>query len=143
MLNCETCAKTQHHCCKASISYNIMEVLHLSEKADELGIEIKVLPSKEKPNYFNIIKRGKPIKNLNDENCVFLNDGKCKIYEDRPSICKVYGTELVNCWFNDFDHDTPIDKIFDMNEEDVKKLTVKAMDNNEKKVISFFNKKMC
>ena len=142
MLDCKVCSLTQHHCCKASIAFNVMEVLCLSQKADELGIKIKILSSKEKPNYFNIIKKGKPIKSLNDENCIFLINGLCSIYEERPAICRIYGTETVKCWFHDLAFNTPANEIFDMTEEEIQKLTSSIISENEKTVLKLFKEKM-
>jgi len=142
MLNCETCALTQHHCCKASIAFNIMEVIDLLTKAENLGIAAKVRLSPEKQNYFNLVEKSKPIKSLNDTNCIFLSNGRCLIYNERPSVCKVYGSELVKCWFYDFDYDTPIDTMFNMGANEVEKLTADTIARNEKSVIEFFGKKM-
>lgn len=142
MLNCEICALTQHHCCKASVPYNVTEAIHLSNKAEELNIDIRILPSKEKKNYFNIVRKDKLFKSLDDENCIFLKNGRCLIYEERPGICRVYGTEKVKCWFYDFDYDTSPDQLFDMSKEDVSKLTKKITESNEASVIEFFKEKM-
>lgn len=142
MLNCEVCSQTQHHCCKASISFNVMEIIDLVQKAEKLGIDVKVRPSKEKPNYFNLVKKDKPIRNINDENCIFLKSGRCSIYAERPSICRVYGSELVKCWFYDMDYDTPASKLFDLTDGQVKEMTSKVVDSNEKSVIHFFQHKM-
>ncbi len=142
MLNCATCAQTQHHCCKASISFTIMEVIDLVEKAEKKGIAVKVLPSKDKPNYFNIVKKGKVFKSLNDENCIFLKDARCTIYEERPSICRVYGSEMVKCWFHNLDYDTPALTLFEMDEKTIKGLTDDVVKSNEASVIQFFQKKM-
>lgn len=142
MLNCATCTQTQHHCCKASISFTIMEVIDLVEKAEREGIDVKILPSKDKPNYFNIIKKGKVFKSLNDENCIFLKDARCTIYAERPSICRVYGTELVKCWFHNLDYDTPASNLFGMDEKTIKELTDIVVKSNEQTVIEFFQKKM-
>ena len=142
MLNCATCAQTQHHCCKASISFTIMEVIDLVEKAEKRDIDVKVLPSKDKPNYFNIVKKGKVFKSLNDENCIFLKDARCTIYEERPSICRVYGSEMVKCWFHNLDYDTPALTLFEMDEKTIKDLTDDVVKSNETSVIQFFQKKM-
>ena len=142
MLNCELCALTQHHCCKASISFTVMEIIDLVAKAENLGIAVKVRPAKEKPNYFNLIAKDKIVKSLNDENCVFLKNGRCSIYEERPSICRVYGTELVKCWFHHLDYDTPASDIFDMTDETIKALTDKVVKANEVSVVEFFQKRM-
>lgn len=142
MLNCEVCSQTQHHCCKASISFTVMEVIDLVEKAEKKGMDVKIRPSNEKPNYFNIVKKDKIIKSLNDENCVFLKSGRCSIYADRPSICRVYGSELVQCWFNDMDYDTPVSRLFDLTAEEVKEMTNSIVERNEKSVIKFFQNKM-
>jgi len=142
MLNCEICALTQYHCCKASVPYNVTEAIHLANKAEELGINIRILPSKEKKNYFNIVRKDKLFKTLDDENCIFLKNGRCIIYEDRPAICRVYGTEKVKCWFYDLDYDTPADVIFDMDKDDVSHLTKKITKENETSIIEFFKDKM-
>lgn len=142
MLNCEVCSQTQHHCCKASISFNVMEVIDLVEKATKLGIDVKIRPSKEKPNYFNLVKKDKPIRSINDENCIFLKSGRCSIYDERPSICRVYGSELVKCWFHNLDYDTPASQLFEMTDDKIKELTLETVENNEKSVIIFFQNKM-
>ena len=30
---------------------------------------------------------------LEDGTCVYLKDGKCSVYEIRPRICRIYGTD--------------------------------------------------
>jgi len=142
MLNCSTCALTQHHCCKASIAFDIMETIHLSKEAEKLGINIRIIASTEKPNYFNIVRKNKPFRSLNDENCVFLRDGRCRIYNSRPAVCRVYGTKLVECWFASLDYATPIDDIFAMTSDTVHDLTEKALKANEQRAIEFFQEKM-
>jgi Fe-S-cluster containining protein len=142
MLNCEICAQTQHHCCKASITFNVMEVIDLVQKANELHIDVKIRPSKEKPNSYNLVRKDKVVKSLNDENCIFLKNGRCSIYNERPSICRVYGTKLVKCWFHDFDYDTPANTLFELTDDKVKELTNNAITKNEKSVIEFFQSKM-
>ncbi len=143
MLNCETCVQTQHHCCKASIAFNIMEVIDLMDKAEKLGIDVKIKKSPDKQDAFNLIKVGsRNVRSLNELNCVFLSKGKCQIYNERPGICRVYGSEMIKCWFNKFDYDTPIDKIFKLTDEDVETLTNHILEENQKTAIEFFNKHM-
>jgi Fe-S-cluster containining protein len=117
-----------------------MEILHLIEKAGEQGLNIKVLPSKEKPNYFNIVERGKTFTDINDENCVFLKDGLCSIYDERPSVCRMYGTDLVKCWFDEYPPETPAKEIMDLSKEDIEKLMEKVQSLNEQSVIKLFQK---
>lgn len=119
-----------------------MEIIDLMAKAEKLNLKVKIKPSKEKPNYFNIIRSDKPIRSLNEENCVFLKSGRCSIYEERPSICRVYGTELVKCWFHNLDYDTPASTLFDMDEKAIKELTDTVVKSNEQTVIEFFQRKM-
>lgn len=142
MLNCEICALTQHHCCKASIAFNVMDTLHLIHQAEALNIDIKLLPSTEKKDHFNIIKRGKLFKSLDSENCVFLKEGRCLIYQERPSICRIYGTDSVKCWFFDFNENTPIDKIFALTQQEIEALTRRAISFNEEVVVEIFKDKM-
>ncbi len=40
-------------------------------------------------NFFEIVGSEKRLRNINKV-CFFLNDGKCKIYEDRPEGCQLY-----------------------------------------------------
>ena len=143
MLNCEICAQTQHHCCKASIAFNIMEVIDLMDKAKKLGIDVKIKQSPDKQDAFNLIKVGsRNVKSLDELNCIFLLNGKCQIYAERPGICRVYGSEMVKCWFYKFDYDTSIDRLFKISEEEVKSLTNAILEENQKTAVEFFNEHM-
>ena len=45
-----------------------------------------------------MIVPNKPGIDINREPCVFVDEnGKCEIYEDRPSICRCYGTQDMKC----------------------------------------------
>ena len=108
-LPCEECTKTNNSCCKADIPYGLLDALHIKYLLTQ---KYKVLkPSQilmhphpnDEPNQYMIInctdiKRDDEV-DIREHNCVALIEGRCAIYEDRPSICRQYGTEFARCRF--------------------------------------------
>lgn len=109
ILPCAECTQTKNHCCKADIPYSIVDAMHIKWLVTE---KYKVLPVED------VLITNHPATNLNDTqyiiinssgitkgstvdvreyDCVALIDGKCSIYEDRPNICRQYGTEFMKC----------------------------------------------
>ena len=67
--------------------------------------------------------------------CVFKTDKGCSIYEDRPSICKVYGeTYLVRCPYENLD-EQPVD-------ETERKRLVILKDKKQEELIEEFGNKL-
>ena len=97
---CSECIKTTNHCCMTDIVLSMADAVLMMRKAKDLNkdVVLGVLPQSDGGfNSFMIIPN-KPGIEITAEPCVFFgSDGKCEIYEDRPSICRVYGTEDVRC----------------------------------------------
>jgi len=72
----------------------------------------------------------KPGMDINREPCVFVGkDGRCEIYEDRPSICRTYGEEHMRCRFEYAEIFTK-KHIENCSVEDIKELDEAAMDKD-------------
>jgi Fe-S-cluster containining protein len=129
-LNCEECTKTKNHCCKADIPHDIVTALALVAMGEDKGL--KNLGITAHPNHETraIIFDKKWIKgndlNIEDKPCVFLKDGKCIVYENRPDICRLYGTEFVRCRY-EASGISP-DKIDKLSIQDIKHLDEYAKD---------------
>lgn len=97
-LHCEECVKTNNHCCLADIPFDYMEALYLANKGKEFGLDLMLV---EHPSFNDkvVILDSKTEfgSSLQGVPCVFLRDGKCLVYEDRPFICKQYGSEFIRC----------------------------------------------
>lgn len=98
-LPCSECVKTKNHCCVADIPYNVVDAMFLKDKANKLGIECILIPNQNphQPNTLLIVNESMRGKDLHFEPCVFLIDNKCSIYDDRPIICKAFGTDIMPC----------------------------------------------
>lgn len=63
---------------------------------DQCCINFSVLPIE----FFNIVhelKQKSVVLNINNtDQCIFLNQGVCQIYEHRPSICRSHGLPILN-----------------------------------------------
>jgi Fe-S-cluster containining protein len=68
------CKKGCDECC---MSFDIfpVEFYAIKQQLDQVGFSASDLPQQSQ----------------NDENCVFLKDGVCSIYETRPIICRTHG----------------------------------------------------
>lgn len=100
-LPCEECVKTDNHCCKADIPLEPTTALSLIGIAREAGITN--LGMNEHPKFesrviiFNKDWVEDGHLDLVGKDCAFLVDGKCAIYENRPDICRLYGTKWIRC----------------------------------------------
>ena len=134
-LPCNECVKTRNHCCRADLHLGIADAVLMVTKADELGIDIVLGQHPEDERSFMMIPN-KPGIDIRKEPCVFFgSDGKCKIYEDRPSICRVYGGTEIRCRFEyaGIEDGAVIDGL---NDADIKKLDMDALDMDN----SIFNR---
>lgn len=96
-LNCEVCTKTNNHCCKADIPLEIPIALSLIDISGRTDLSITEHPKfKERALIVKNEWEHKTV-NVNEENCVFFIDSKCSIYENRPDICRLYGTKQMRC----------------------------------------------
>lgn len=101
--NCEMCLKSEVHCCKADVPYDVFEALFMLEnlkgKRDVSKLTLANHPKAEGKFVIidtDIMDTSKPIA-IQEFNCVCLHEGKCLIYENRPSICRMYGTSFMKC----------------------------------------------
>lgn len=129
-LPCEECVKTSNHCCKADIPYNIVDALHIKYLLLKGGFyephQIFINPHPNNtPEVFCIfnITDIEPESEIDIQNmdCVAFRDGKCLIYDDRPNICRQYGTEFMRCRF-EVCGDTTKETIGEYNKEQILEL---------------------
>lgn len=101
-LPCEECTKTNNHCCKADIPYEVPIALSIIARAKERGYTNLHLASSNKfPQRVYILDPDMELidNSLEKTNCVFFKKGKCDIYDIRPDICRWYGTKEMRCRF--------------------------------------------
>lgn len=110
ILPCAECTQTNNHCCKADIPYTLVDALHIKwlitdkyKIANREDIVIGNHPAvnlQDKDLYFVFnskdITTGSTV-DIRTHNCPAMVDGKCGIYDDRPNICRQYGTEFMRC----------------------------------------------
>lgn len=99
MLPCEECTKTNNHCCKMDIPYHPVDAMWFIKCGEDVGINDLVLINHPKFNDMVIIANKNTYGDIQELPCVFLKDGKCAIYNNRPIICRSYGTEFIRCRF--------------------------------------------
>ena len=126
-LPCSECTKTNNHCCLADIPHSVTDAIFYNYKAMELGIEALVVqhPSKNE-GYFVLVDESMRGQDITKRNCIFLNKGQCSIYEDRPSICRAYGTECMPCRYEDEPLLKTKEQIGSLSEDDMHKLDSKT-----------------
>lgn len=89
-ISCHTC--TTPGCCKQRVSVGLFEAIPIAVKLRDEGRDTPQLRKRlredaaiqdahSQASYFNV-----------GRDCVFLQDGRCSIYEVRPSACRAYAT---------------------------------------------------
>lgn len=100
-LPCEECVKTNNHCCKADIPYDHVTAMCLYiEGKKVLNKDISIVQHPKFESKALIVDKAWVEKggiDLEGKDCVFLVNGKCSIYESRPDICRLYGTDKIRC----------------------------------------------
>lgn len=82
-----SCKDKCSHCCYIHVTITPDEAELLTIKAKEVGVDVNAL---EKQSGYNDADKWLTIP-YKDRKCVFLSDeGRCKIYEDRPLSCRNY-----------------------------------------------------
>ena len=98
-LPCEACMKTTNHCCMTDIQLSFPDAILMMGYAKDLGKKV-VLGVHPTGDGSLMMVPNKPGMDINREPCVFVgSNGKCEIYEDRPSICRTYGSQHMRCRF--------------------------------------------
>ena len=103
-LNCTECVKTSNHCCLADIPIDFITAVSMLEYAKDTGMDISKLYLTKHPKFEEkgiIIHKdwvdSDGDVDISNKACVFLQEGKCSIYEYRPDICRWYGTDYIRC----------------------------------------------
>ena len=128
---CEACVKTDNHCCVTDLHLSFGEAVVMMRYAKDLGKNVVLGPHPESNCQMVLMMvPNKPGMNVRREPCVFFgSDGKCEIYEDRPSICRAYGTQDMKCRFQNVGMWKEKD-IANCSMDDIKALDELAMDKD-------------
>ena len=93
-LPCKVC---MGQCCTKGAYYTKEELTELNKKYP--GVFKKLKTVKGHGDTFNLTQKG--VKFDEEDICVFFKNNSCSIYNDRPKICRDYGTKLYSpCGFN-------------------------------------------
>ncbi len=114
-LPCEECTSLKLSCChNPQILFNIVEVDEVITHHPE-AMEDKVLFQGEIPGTFYILNRPpEGVDTIGLDHCSFYDPdaGRCKIYDQRPSVCKTYGDPKYNdCPYKDYAEPGQITKL--------------------------------
>ena len=135
---CEECVQTTKHCCKTDLHLNFADTILMLSYAEKLGKNVVVGQHPEGDRDTMLIIPNKPGIDIRDEPCVFFgSDGKCEIYEDRPSICRTFGTEHMRCRY-EYSNIRTKEEIECMTKEKMRELDDKAMDKDFKIIADHF-----
>lgn len=82
-INKELCSQCGAECCDVSTPFSLEDIKQIKKKHKKLLRGVKLV--KSKADAYTLHKRG-------NTQCVFLSEDKrCKVYEDRPQICRDFG----------------------------------------------------
>ena len=77
------CSQCGAECCDVSTPFSLQDIKRIKKKHKKLLRGVKMV--KSKADAYTLIKRG-------NKQCVFLDENKrCKVYDDRPQICRDFG----------------------------------------------------
>ena len=128
-LPCEECVKTSNHCCKTDIRLSIPEMIIMVELAVELKKDF-VFGSIPGSDTEFLILPNEPGLDITTTDCIFLgSDGKCEIYEQRPYVCRAYGTKDLRCRYECSNISTK-EEIEKLTKNDIRMLDKIAFDNS-------------
>lgn len=94
---CKECVKTQNHCCIMDIPFDVQAALFIMAEGDKVGITDTIIRVHPKFDDKVIICFKNTAGDITNQNCVYFRGGRCAIYNNRPDICRHYGTELIKC----------------------------------------------
>ena len=129
---CSECITTTKHCCVTDIVLSMADAMLMMRKAKELNKDVVLGVHPQNGEGFNsfMMVPNKPGIDVTIEPCVFFgSDGKCEIYEDRPSICRIYGTEDVRCRY-EYAGMTDAASIASVDKAQMRKLDENALDKS-------------
>ena len=126
-LKCEICVQTSAHCCTADIPYKHPEAMYLKHLGIKQGrSDLYIVPHPKIKDMVVLVSKAMEGTNINKTPCVFLVDGKCSIYEDRPSICRSYG-DLFPCRYEHTSLDT-LEDFQKLTDTDIKRLDEESLE---------------
>jgi Fe-S-cluster containining protein len=79
------------------IPLDVPQALFLIHQGEKVGIKNLICRVHPKIEEKVLICKQETRGDIAIQECVFFLDGKCSIYEDRPDICRIYGTEFMRC----------------------------------------------
>jgi len=128
---CFACMQTDNSCCTTDIPLSFADAILMMRWAKELKKDVVLGEHPEHAGMGTLIMLpNKPGININREPCVFVGSrGECEIYEDRPSVCRCYGTEDMKCRYQNVGMWKQED-IANCSLEDIKKLDELAIDKD-------------
>ena len=97
---CSECVKTDNSCCTTDLVLNQADAILMMRYAKKLNKDVVLGPHIDNidGSFSLMMVPNKPGIDIRREPCVFFgSNGKCEIYEDRPSICRLYGTQDMRC----------------------------------------------
>ena len=128
-LSCNECVKTDNHCCLADIPHSVPDAIYYKYRANQLGIECLIVPHPKADHHVVLVQRHMENTDITEHSCIFMKDNRCLIYEDRPTICRSYGTKAMPCRYTDTKYTTEFE-IGKLTKEDIHKLDGATNMNN-------------
>jgi len=130
-LPCEVCVQTANHCCSTDLVLNMADAMLMMRYAKKMHKDVVLGWHIDDRHEFNnmMMVPNKHNIDVRREPCVFLKDGRCEIYEDRPSICRTYGTQDMRCRY-EYSSIFNKDVIAAMTKEDIRMLDEAAIDRD-------------
>jgi len=93
-LPCDKCGE----CCTQSVPFMEDELKKIKRKYSKRFKKINAIKDTE-DNGYRLKFKGQSVSNMNK--CVFYENNRCSIYEDRPELCRDYGSKLyAQCGYN-------------------------------------------
>jgi len=128
-LPCDECVQTDNHCCLADIPHTIPDAMYLKYKANQLNIECIITSHPKADKHVVLVQEHMRGKDVTKFPCIFLSAGRCLIYDDRPTICRAYGTKAMPCRYDISGHTTKFE-IGKLTREEIYELDSKTNINN-------------
>ena len=128
-LPCEECVQTKNSCCITDIPLSFAEAILMLDYAEKLNKDVVIGEHPEDKHMMMMLPKKQNME-IRTEPCVFFgSDGRCEIYEDRPSICRAYGNEHMRCRY-EFSNITTKEEIAKADKKKIRELDEKALDPN-------------
>ena len=138
-LDCETCCKSNNHCCLTDIPYEPPIAMAMIGYGEDAGIkDVLMIEHPKLPERVMLVNQDMSGKDVSTLPCVFFKDNKCAIYENRPDICRLYGTEHIRCRYEASDKVFNLDGYNSLTRDDIEELDSNAMKKN--RIVKYVNR---